>query len=236
MGRPRSNVPYPIKGVYHIRFTGDKAATCLNTRNEREANRVAKQLAEKHGKMTPDTARSQVASTVKITSTSPEPSAIVSDGEDALGGWLGNPSEFEGQAPAPVAQEPKPTTSVAPSWEPVSDLPDLPAPKVGLSDTEKARMHGLLSGIVGRVNVLVLGMGVRVFGRIPAEPEPSDMELLNKAWELQLNELLGNQEIKPYILIIAASAGLGIGMYAGGEPLPPKPKKGQPEAQSAPPV
>jgi hypothetical protein len=92
-----------------------------------------------------------------------------------------------------------------------------------LSSDEKMRLHGLLASVVGRLNVLGVGLGVRIFGRIPAEPEAADMELLNKAWALQLNELFADKEIKPAILIAAASVGLGVGMYVNGEDKPKPP-------------
>lgn len=95
----------------------------------------------------------------------------------------------------------------------------------GLSSDEKMRLHGLLASVVGRLNVLGVGLGVRVFGRIPAEPEQADMELLNKAWALQLNEMFADKEIKPAILIAAASVGLGVGMYVNGEDKPKPPPK-----------
>jgi hypothetical protein len=81
-----------------------------------------------------------------------------------------------------------------------------------------------MAGVVGRLNVLGVGLAVHVFGRVPAEPEPADMELLNKAWALQLNEWFSDKEIKPAILIAAASVGLGVGMFVNGTPKPPKVK------------
>lgn len=242
MGRPRNNVPYQIKGVYHIRFTGDKTATSLNTRSLSEANRNARAVATKRGVTSPEVARESITRPAAPVSTAGQashgaptsvfaPSVDGASSGDALSSWLASDSEFTSSP----GGEPAPTGSASPGanqgdlWAPPKD-----SPKAGLTTDERSRMHGLLSGIVGRANVLALGLGVRIFGRIPAEPEPADMELLNKAWQLQLDELLGDKEIKPYVMILAASAGLGIGMYAGGEPLPPKPAKGQPAATGAP--
>lgn len=228
MGRPANGVPYLKGGVYHIRFKGDKDSTSLDTRNASEAKRKGAQVAANRGMTTAlrESAHPK-ARAVPVTSAGP-PMTTASGltGGDALDGWLSSESEFDGgqvepgtdrtHPDSPGFVEPQPYTEVAVS-----------TPSKGLTSDEKSRMHGLLSGIVGRANVLALGLGVRIFGRVPAEPEPADLELLNRAWQLQLEELLEGKEVKPYVLIIAASAGLGVGMWAGGEPIPPKPKKGQ---------
>ncbi len=232
-GRPRNGVPYLKGGVYHIRFQGDKGTgTSLNTTSEREARRLGEALARKRGATMPSlVARSSPPSpSAPVDAPASQGSdsvsgALPSPSGDALTGWLSSESEFAGGS----AFDPSSAAAPAPEGG-VTLSPSEHSAITGLTSAERSRMHGLLSGIVGRANVLALGLGVRIFGRIPAEPEPADMELLNKAWQLQLDELLGDKEIKPYVMILAASAGLGIGMYAGGEPLPPKPKKGAEQA------
>lgn len=244
MGRPSNGVPYLKGGVYHIRFKGDKGGgTSLNTTNARQAKALAEGIARKRGVTMPSLVTGGQpsaaprptlmgspiggASGAPGADASADTGAPVRVGSDALDSWLGSSSEFEGQA----GYEPPAGGSGAPatSQEPLSLSPTSP----GLTSDERTKLHGLLSGIVGRANVLALGLGCRVFGRIPAEPEPADLELLNRAWQLQLEELLGDKELKPWMMICGASAGLAIGMYAGGEPLPPKLKKGQ-EAPQAP--
>lgn len=227
MGRPRNGEPYLKGGVYHIRFQGDKGGgTSLNTTNQREARRLGEALARKRGATMPSLVRGGEPAAPRPTLSPPTPEngsngpIVPSSSGDALGDWLGSDSEFE--AGTDRARPDSPTAPPSASRE-VSGYVS-PSPTSGLTSEEKSRMHGLLSGIVGRANVLGLGLAVRIFGRVPAEPEPADMELLNRAWQLQLDELLEGKEIKPYMLIIGASVGLGVGMYAGGEPIPPKPK------------
>ncbi len=232
MGRPSNGVPYLKGGVYHIRFQGDKGGgTSLNTTNARQAKQLGENLARKRGATMPSLVKGSdpaprpptAAPTVSASGVSGA-NALAGNADmlsgDALSGWLASDSEVQGSG----APDPSGKASASPSSSQTALAPS--SSGVSLTADERSRMHGLLSGIVGRANVLALGLGVRIFGRIPAEPEPADMELLNKAWQLQLDELLGDKEIKPYMLIIGASAGLGIGMYMGGEPIPPKPSKG----------
>lgn len=165
-------------------------------------------------------------------------------GSDALGDWYAGDSSFEGNNDEISNREGSGRIlggSPEPKSEPTSDSPAvLPVssgnttgalqssglsweqPKPGLTTAEKEKLHSLMAGVVVRVNVLLLGLGVNIFGRIPAEPAPEDTALLEKAWQLQLNEWFANTEISPKILIVAASAGLGIGMYVQGEKKPPK--------------
>lgn len=237
MGRPTNGVPYLKGGVYHIRFKGDKDATSLDTKSENVARQRAKSVVRARGESGPP--RRPAVSKPDVSPSEGPSSPIVGGGgyrpsvgidTDPLADWVANASDFDGMDGAgdvtpnlpgsgggERVQDPQPTgggTALKP-WE-------ADAGKKGLTSEEKERMHSLLAGVVGRANVLAVGFAVRIFGRIPAEPTSDDTALLEKAWALQLNEWLADKEIKPAILIAAASAGLGIGMYVQGEPKPKK--------------
>lgn len=240
MGRPSNGKPYLKNGTYHVRFKGDKGpdtATDLGTKSlSVAASRVKEvvRMRERNG---------QPSNPPAISTIQPVPGSdsgnkpVSTDSQGPLDDWykgdsVFTPTESRGFADLPT----KPTfEDASPVFGPALPTPSLPnngtlakidweaTPGVaGLSADEKLRLHGLLGSVVGRVNVLAIGMGVRIFGRIPAEPEEADLELLNKAWEMQLKEWLADTEIKPAVLIAAASIGLGVSMYANGEPKPPK--------------
>lgn len=223
-------------------------STDLGTNNSRvAATRFAEVLRLRNGR--PKPVQGNKDSVVRIPDV--PGTGIVQDStedstEDALRDWYGGESEFDKVEQtgsgwvadgAPKATDGASSTdggnwsaSLAPN-ENVSgpDVQGLRSLPKGLSTEERERMHGLLASVVGRVNVLAVGMAVHVFGRVPAEPDPKDTELLDKAWALQLSEWFANKEIKPYVLILGASLGLGIGMFAEGTP---KPKKVKANAQT----
>lgn len=251
MGRPTNGVPYLKGGVYHIRFKGDKDATSLETKSESVAKQRAKSISRARGETGPS---SRSALATPIVSSPEKPAVVMSGGggppagaltTDPLADWQSGESVFDGSDVAggrANGNGASHSTDLAGSGSGESSQNsddrggwvrglspakpwELEPGKKGLSLEEKERMHGLLAGVVGRVNILAVGLGVRIFGRIPAEPEPADTELLNKAWEMQLADLLANKELTPAIMICAASVGLGVGMWANGEAKPKKEKE-----------
>lgn len=145
-----------------------------------------------------------------------------------LDAWLGSlPSEEEQSA---GFDQDDGSSFSEPSYTPENPLkleytpnekPPVPG-ELTISKAERDQFHNLLSGIVTRANVITLGYSIKLFGRQPAEPSPADTALLEKAWAAQLSMWFGSTEIAPWVLILAASAGMGLGMWAGGDPLPPK--------------
>lgn len=237
MGRPTNGIPYLKGGIYHIRFSGEKNAISLDTKSASIAQTRARSVIRARGEA-PAKSTPREASPVDVRSDLGSGKlAIVGGGgppagagtSDPLSDWQSGDSVFDvdgggegGATNSSGSGEGKPMPTGDPV-QPVQALKPWEAEKRGgLSLEDKERVHGLLAGVVGRVNVLALGFGVRIFGRIPAEPEPADMELLNKAWSLQLNILLENKDLSPALLIAAASAGLGISMYVNGEDKPKK--------------
>lgn len=256
MGRPANNVPYLIKGTYHIRFQGVKTPFSLSTTNAQEAEKRAIALRRKRGVAAPvakptkrkETAPQATKSAAKPPATQGAPSSVPPgpSGEPSLlDDWASTESEFDGAETDETgsgafvgddsfSSEGSPDLlppSIGDTSGPTSAVPwEESKPNSLLTTEEKSRVHGLLAGLVGRINILAVGYAVKVFGhRTPAEPDEKDTALLDKAWSLQLEEWLGDTEIEPKVLILAASAGLGLGMYLGGEPLPPKVVKAKDE-------
>lgn len=197
--RVRNGVPYQKMGRWVVRHgKGPEGLTWLAAQNEEQA-------------------RLEVAQRRAPAPTAPLPRT---PGTDALDTWLQSRPTIEESEDEPIFLPPQ-TAGVTPSVQPA--IPDsLPAPTI--TSDERIAFHGMLAGIVSRANVLVLGAGVKMFGRQPEEPSERDTELLDKAWSMQLQIWFADTTVAPWVLICAASASLGIGMWAGGTPLPQKGK------------
>ena len=204
--RVRNGVPYQKMGRWVVRHgKGPEGLTWLAAQNEEQA-------------------RLEVANRRAPSPPTPLPRT---PGTDALDTWLSSrPLPDEGDEEpifrAPMDAPAQPAESLIPA--------SLPMPTI--TADERVQFHGMLAGIVSRANVLVLGAGVKMFGRQPEEPSEKDTELLDKAWSMQLQIWFADTTVAPWVLICAASASLGIGMWAGGTPIP---KKGKLESVPQPP-
>lgn len=92
----------------------------------------------------------------------------------------------------------------------------------GLSDSDIKTLTTGMHKIVASANVALLDFTVRQLGRVPIMPSEDEMEMLATGWELQLKEIFKDIEMKPYMLIVAANALIGMAMYSRGEPIPKK--------------
>lgn len=200
--RVRNGVPYQKMGRWVVRHgRGPEGLTWLAAQNEEQA-------------------RLEVAQRRAPAPATPPPRT---PGTDALDAWLSTrPAVLEDSDEEPVFTAPRPPPPATPALEPIIALENLPAPTI--TSEERVQFHGMLAGIVSRANVLVLGAGVKMFGRQPEEPSEKDTELLDKAWSMQLQIWFADTTVAPWVLIAAASASLGLGMWAGGTPLPQKGK------------
>lgn len=202
--RVRNGVPYQKMGRWVVRHgKGPEGLTWLAAQNEEQA-------------------RLEVASRRAPAPVTPLPRT---PGTDALDTWLSSrPAVMDEPDDEPVFTAPRPSPVATSPPEPAQSiaLDSLPAPTI--TRDERIAFHGMLAGIVSRANILVLGAGVKMFGRQPEEPSEKDTELLDKAWAMQLQIWFADTTVAPWVLIAAASASLGLGMWAGGTPLPQKGK------------
>jgi hypothetical protein len=100
--------------------------------------------------------------------------------------------------------------------------------RVTLDDGEVAKMAEMTAVIGVQLNTLLIGWGIKVFGRrSPDEPDEALERMNLKGWTAALRKIVGNREASAFGVILVSSVGMGLQMYAGGEPLPDEEKRPQ---------
>lgn len=123
----------------------------------------------------------------------------------------------------PSPSEPTRPASPAEGGATPGGLRPAPSGKVALSDDESKKLAELAASVAVQLNVLMVGGMVRVFGKRKPNTEDvdEDWEAMNhKGWTPLLEKLVGQREASPLGIVLVSSVGMGIGMYAGGTPLP----------------
>lgn len=98
-----------------------------------------------------------------------------------------------------------------------------PKPKPGLTPEQSAKLAAGLKKIVTNLNVILVGAGVEMFGRVPAPLDDEEVQLLQMGWEMFIDEMFVKAKVKPWHVLLAGNVMVGAAMYVGGTPKPKKP-------------
>ncbi len=94
--------------------------------------------------------------------------------------------------------------------------------KPGLTPEQSAKLASGLKKTVANLNVIIVGAGVQMFGRVPAPLDDEEVALLQMGWEMYIDELFAKSKIKPWHLLFAGNVMIATAMYVGGTPIPKK--------------
>ncbi len=139
--------------------------------------------------------------------------------------------------PTTVTPEPQPEPSIFSSFSSaVADIvpkPNVPAkggrPKQGLTPEQSAKLASGLKKIVTNLNVIAVGAGVQMFGKVPAPLDDEEIELLQMGWEMYIDDIFAKAKIKPWHVLLAGNVMIAASMYVGGTPI----KKGLPAGDAS---
>lgn len=196
----RPGIPYKYEGKWWARVDGKKV--------ELKATTFDEAMSELH----PDKGAIQAWTAAKAPNSVPATTSTAPSGP-----------------PQAIVNNPGLSTNVLPAREASPEVAKVAGPGsvsteagsgLHLSEIDKQRFHGLMSGIVTRLNVVIVGGTIKIFGRQPAEPDDADIKFLEKAWEAQLSQWFETDTVPPWVLILSASLAMGVGMYFGGTALP----------------
>jgi len=126
----------------------------------------------------------------------------------------------------PVQATPAPSPPLWPG--PSNPAPMVPVskggrkPKPTLSPEQSAQLASGLKKIVANLNVIIVGAGVQMFGKVPAPLDDDEVKMLEMGWAMMIDELFLKSEVKPWHVLLAGNVMIAAAMYVGGTPVPKK--------------
>ncbi len=152
------------------------------------------------------------------------------DASDILSSWAKSSQPVNEATPAPSSSPSLPTAQPA-----TTPVPWAPAPTVGkgrkakqtLTPEQSAQLASGLKKIVANLNVIIIGAGVQMFGKVPAPLDDDEVKMLEMGWAMMIDEMFLKSEVKPWHVLLAGNLMIGAAMYVGGTPIP---KKALPQA------
>lgn len=245
MPRRPSFKPFKRGGVYHIYSPLDGGVLSLQTSDLQEAEGKAfshheayKAQWSKDGKMPKTKATAPKSRTAPVK----QPSA-----ESMVSKWIqSTPSS------APIASEPSFSGPTSPSPSFLTSDPSPPKSSVEsstsltkssgdsastqsrvgelLPDDKRRRLANLCARGAARISVLLVGVSVRVFGRVPSpDVDPEERAVLQEGLALWMDEIFVDHPPRPWMVVGGAAVGIGIGMYVDGTPIKREPTVKPPE-------
>ena len=104
-----------------------------------------------------------------------------------------------------------------------------------MPDERRRRLADLCARGAANISVLLVGAGVRVFGRIPnPDVDPEEKKVLEEGLSLWMEEIFVDHPPRPWMVVGGAAVGIGIGMYVDGTPIKREPTIKPPENYDGP--
>lgn len=150
------------------------------------------------------------------------------DANDLLASWNKAKDNDKQPVPPPATSATSATPSTSFPGFALSNVPKAPPgpgkAKPGLTPEQSAKLASGLKKTVANLNVIIVGAGVQMFGRVPAPLDDEEVALLQMGWEMYIDEMFAKAKIKPWHLLIAGNVMIAAAMYVGGTPIPRKPQ------------
>ncbi len=150
------------------------------------------------------------------------------DAADILNQWSKqgvetNPNASNSTVPQPMVTP----ASSQNAWGLTPNSPTLAAPKgrkakATLTPEQSAQLASGLKKIVANLNVIIIGAGVQMFGKVPAPLDDDEVKMLEMGWAMMIDEMFLKSEVKPWHVLLAGNLMIGAAMYVGGTPIPKK--------------
>jgi len=124
---------------------------------------------------------------------------------------------------SPSLWNPQPSAS-PPNLAPVSAGTGKPGRKAKptLTPEQSAQLASGLKKIVANLNVIIIGAGVQMFGKVPAPLDDDEVKMLEMGWAMLIDELFLKTEVKPWHVLLAGNVMIAAAMYVGGVDIPKK--------------
>lgn len=228
MPRKPNFKPFKRSNGWHVYSPLDGGVMDLKTDNSQIAGSKAQalkrhydEMTQKNGGKLPKTAAESPRSR---TAAPKQPSA-----QAMLNTWSTqsdtSPSESESPSSPSQLPEKQPTSETSPTLLAASS----PAPSEPSRDSRVAtlmpedrrrRLADLCAKGLEKVGVLLVGVGVRVFGRVPSpDVDPEERDVMREGISLWMEEVFVDHPPRPWMVVGGAAVGIGIGMYVDGTPI-----------------
>lgn len=218
-------------GSYRCYDPRQKKVVSLNTTNAAEAKAIqAKMWAARDSASTVSLPSAPKPSTSTpslpaIPTPAATPGAPV-DARSIIDAWAANspPVEAPSASPSTLATPDEVYASITDvTLPPVTSSPKR---KGGLTPEQSAKIGNGLKGMATRINVVLVGAGVSLFGRDPVPPDEDEVEMLKLGWELMLEQYFIKNTAEPWLLILVGNVMLLVSTFVRS-PKRPKPEKKQ---------
>ncbi len=155
------------------------------------------------------------------------------DAASILSQWSKNSGNTSDGTSTPVGQTPaappNPSPTLTLPWIQPSNSQGM-APvsrssrklKPSLTPEQSAQLASGLKKIVANLNVIIVGAGVQMFGKVPAPLDDDEVKMLEMGWAMFIDELFLKSEVKPWHVLLAGNVMIAAAMYVGGTPIPRK--------------
>jgi len=147
------------------------------------------------------------------------------DASDILNSWAkaSQPAnESASTNPAVVTTPANVNTPPAIAWAPTPPVGKGRKAKQTLTPEQSAQLASGLKKIVANLNVIIIGAGVQMFGKVPAPLDDDEVKMLEMGWAMMIDEMFLKSEVKPWHVLLAGNLMIGAAMYVGGTPIPKK--------------